>query len=382
MTFNNASRLAVLLLTLAFGVGVQAQFNSPLEKFDVPVYPKSGVYFDPTQGGTGLTVERLPIGAQTFVFTTYYHYEANGEPTWMNFGDFLAQNSFADYGATGLPATIRSQWNYSTGGACFDCPFSTINTTYPPYGERVLNVRNGELLQMPATGNAPIRNMRLGSKIPANGSSALTLLTNGAVWSVTRVRFGTPDAGDSEYTLNGWLIIKPRPTAEKLTFTNNSRGIVEPAWLQVADKNTPSQFEFHKVFNSTANLSTDLRALLGTNLFSYAEYPEAPDADVGTLIADAQTDQIRMYRRCSVPNQTTECPFGSIRSNVTINAIADVQDAGKTSEGDDRLVIRVYNFDRVASPPMWLSEYELTRVPDLIARTLAPNLPSGYAGKP
>lgn len=373
-------RITALLLALA---STAAHPESPLEKFDVPVHPKPGVYFDPTQAGTGLTIDSVAVGADTFVFSTYYHYDANGAPTWMNFGNFIRQASMADYTATGLPATIRSEWNHSTGGACFDCPFSTITTTYPPYGERVFNVLNGSWVQLPASGNAPVRNMRLGKRLPASGTAAEALLTSGSVWSITRTRNGMAGVGDREYGLGGWLIIKPRPVAQKIQFGGNRPGVVEPAWLQVADKNTPTQYEFHKVFpNHGITYSAEIYALIGSNAFWYAERPDAYDHDEATLIVDAQTGNLRMFTRCTVQTQTAECPNGAARTNATILGIGDVQDAGQTAEGLERLVIRHLYFGDPAPQAFWFQEYELTRVPDQMARALAPNLPSGYAGKP
>jgi len=123
---------SLLALLFALVGTAAAQFSSPLEQFVVPVYPKPGVYYDPTQGGTGLTVDNVVVGANTYVFSTYYHYEATGGPTWLNLINVITQSSYSDYTANGLLASVRGEWTRSTGGACFDCPFAPITTVFPP----------------------------------------------------------------------------------------------------------------------------------------------------------------------------------------------------------------------------------------------------------
>ncbi len=74
---------------------------------------------------------------------------------------------------------------------------------------------------------------------------------------------------------------------------------------------------------------------------------------------------------------TAEAKLG-LKRTVAVKAV----DAGHNGDGLDRLVIRNYLFEKSAPQPIWYDECELTRVPDSMARLLAPGLPSGYAGKP
>ena len=188
------ARLLLLLLTLVAPMAqAQITIREPLEQFVYPVLPHPGVYYDPTQSGTGLTVDRVAVGADTFVFSTYYHYDAAGAPTWMNLATTLHQATLAEYTANGgLAAWVQSEWLRASGGQCFDCAYTVNSLTTPPYGPRTLELIGGRHLRLPASGNAANRDMRLAKALPASGSPSQRLLEKGAVWAVKWRTGGSP----------------------------------------------------------------------------------------------------------------------------------------------------------------------------------------------
>lgn len=188
--------LALLAALLPLGQA-RAQLSglAPLEQFTYPILPTPGVYYDPSQSGTGLTVDRVTVNGQVFLFATYYHYGATGEPTWLNLAAYVTQASMADYTTNGLTAEVRSEWLRTTGGQCFDCAFTAPVVSTPPYGPRALTVIGGRHLLMAASGNAADRNMRLAKALPGTGTPSQALLEKSAVWAV-KYRIGQSPTGD------------------------------------------------------------------------------------------------------------------------------------------------------------------------------------------
>ncbi len=363
----------------------QAQLSSlaPLEQFTYSVVPTQGVYYDPSQSGSGLTVDRLTINGQPYVFSTYYHYDAAGAPTWLNLGAYVTQASMADYTNTGLAAEVRGEWLRTTGGQCFDCAFTAPVVSTPPYGSRALQVIGGRHLKMAASGNAADRNMRLAKALVPDKTPSQQLLEKGAVWAV-KDRFGQSQAGDYEGGAGGWLYFVKRPTAEKLRFQGNTLGLQEPAFLRMADRNAPDQYEVRKALESYTTLPTDaLQNLYGKGFGAgkIAEWPSAPDRDEYTFLIDPTNDRIRMLGRCVPSNggETPACPTGIDRTRAIVTSVSDVIDAGPNEFGQERIVIRLWNMFKGDGTAFWEREFELTRVPDAYARAIVPSLPANFA---
>lgn len=363
--------------TLAALVGAAAQAQQ-LTTFEFQVRLNPGVYYDPSQSGTGLTVDTVRVGNQDFVFSTYYHYAGTADPTWMNFGAYLTPSTMADYISHGRPATIRSQWTRSTGGQCFDCAYSAPTTVTPPYGERELRVVSGKHLVMPASGNAPDRNMRLAKAIPPQGGDLQAMLDKGAVWAV-QVRYAGVFDTPKNY---GWLYFRKRSNDRKLTFGQNILNQQEPGWLKVADKNSSVQYELVPAFNYDQYfaLPQSLQTLIG----AYGLPPTLGEEDAvhyeddrGTIILDPASGRARHYLRCT--SNVAHCPNWNARTNVTIAAVSDVLDAGPDLEGNERIILRTLSFSSLQPNTGWKQEFQLTRVPNSLARSLAPHLPTGIA---
>ena len=381
--FRRIHALIGMALVLA-GLGVRAQTSIiyPLEQFAYPVLPTPGVFYDPTQSGTGLTVDRVVAGGNTFVFSTYYHYAANGDPTWMNLAAPVTQATMGQYTADGRAAWVQSEWLRAAGGQCFDCAFTAPTVTTPPYGERQLEIIGGRYLRLPASGNAANRNMQLAKALAPDKTPSQRLLEKGAVWAV-KWRYGISQAGDRDDGTGGWVYFVKRPTAEKLKFQGNTLGLQEPAFLRVADRNAPEQYEARKAGSyadmPTAALKTYYGAGGGAQWI--AESPTAWDRDAYPFIIDPATDRIRMLGRCVPSNggSTPACPTGIDRTRAIVTSVSDVIDAGPNEAGQERIVIRLWNMFKGDGTAFWEEEFELTRVPDDVARALVPALPAGIA---
>lgn len=377
----------VLILTLLAlsGRDVRAQTTIiyPLEQFAYPVLPTVGVYYDPSQSGTGLTVDRLAVNGQTFLFATYYHYAANGEPTWLNLAAYVTQASMAGYSLDGVAAEVRSEWLRTTGGQCFDCAFTAPVVSTPPYGPRSLTLVGGRHLRMAASGNAADRNMRLAKALPTTGTPAQALLEKGAVWAV-KWRFGQSQAGDYDAGGSGWVYFAKRPTAEKVRFQGNTLGLQEPAFLRLADRNAPDQYELRLALETFQTLPTEaLKTLYGRGSGGgvLADRTTAYDRDAFTFLIDPATDRIRMLGRCVPINggETPQCPTGIDRTRAIVASVSDVIDAGPNDAGQERIVIRLWNMFKGDGTAFWEQEFELTRVPDVYARAIVPTLPANIA---
>lgn len=377
-------RVALLLMLALSGMDTQAQSQIifPLEQFAYPVLPTPGVYYDPTQSGTGLTVDRLSINGQPYVFSTYYHYDAAGAPTWLNLAAYVTQTSMADYTSTGLAAEVRSEWLRTTGGQCFDCAFTAPVVSTPPYGPRALQVIGGRHLKMAASGNAADRNMRLAKALVPNKTPSQQLLEKGAVWAL-KWRCGKSQPGDGcENGGNGWVYFVKRPASEKLRFQSNVYGLQEPSFLRMTDRNTPEQYELRKALPSYSSLPTSaLQNLYGSGSTIITDDPAIWDADRYSFVIDAASDRIRMLERCYPNNgaQTTACPTGIDRTRAIVTSVSDVIDAGPNEFGQERIVIRLWNMFKGDGTAFWEQEFELTRVPDAYARAIVPELPANIA---
>lgn len=374
---------ALALAGIAPSAQAQLSGMQPLEQFVYPVLPTVGVYYDPAQSGTGLTVDRVLAGGNTFVFATYYHYGANGEPTWLNLAAPVTQATMAQYTADGRAAWVQSEWLRADGGQCFDCAYTANTVSTPPYGVRQLELIGGRHLRLPASGNAPNRDMRLAKALVPDKTPSQRLLEKGAVWAVKR-RLGTSQAGDYDTGAGGWVYFVKRPSAEKVRFEGNTLGLQEPAFLRLADRNAPEQYELRKAIESWATLPTQaLQTYYGTAYGggTLSEWPTAWDRDEYTFLIDPATDRIRMLARCVPINggSTPACPTGIDRTRAIVTSVSDVIDAGPNDAGQERIVIRVWNMFKGDGSAFWQSEYELTRVPDDVARAIVPTLPSGIA---
>ena len=377
------ARILLVLLTLAAPLAqAQIAIREPLEAFVYPVLPHPGVYYDPTQSGTGLTVDRVAVGADTFVFATYYHYDAAGAPTWMNLAAAVHQATMAEYSANGgLAAWVQSEWVRASGGQCFDCAYTVNSVTTPPYGPRTLELIGGRHLRLPASGNAANRDMRLAKALPASGSPSQRLLEKGAVWAVKR-RFGAlAIAGDGGGEPAAWVYLRKRPTTEKVHFLDNAYGNAEPAFLRMADRNSPDQYEFVKAVEWDALPTQALIDLYGKGHPNIDDRSDNPLRDAYTVVIDPAADHIRMIGRCAPTNggATPACPYGASRTQATVTEMADVIDAGPNELGQERLVIRSWFLAKATGEAYWSDEYELTRVPDAYARAIVPTLPASIA---
>lgn len=354
---------AVLKLVLALCALTGAVQAQNLTTFKIPVVPQPGVYYDPTYSGTGLTVDTIPLGdGSQFVFATYYHYTPNGVPTWMNFGVPVTQNSMAEYTATGVPAVLRSQWTLASGGQCFDCAYTPVSVSTPALGERVMNVIGARHIQLPASGNAATRNMRLSKALLAGGAMSRGVLEGGAIWAVKKRYFFN---GIENNMQAGWIRFKKR-VGPKSVFTGfDPAGLVPvPDFLKVAAMNDVDQYEVQCVRGGPATSGTD-----GVGSCSTSELedtaPDGFDSNSVTFLIDPTNDRIRLYVRCSTRSNST-CPSSSPSY---ITHVGDVIEAAPTAGGGQRLVIRRL----VPASGGWHTEYELTRVSDDLLSWLYPN---------
>lgn len=343
-----------------FGASNVAAQSFVLTDFVYPIRPQPGAYYDQTQSGTGLTVDSVGLAnGGEFVFSTYYHYGADGTPEWMNFGAPLVQQSMADYTASGVPAVIRGQWNYSQAGQCFDCAFTPNVVSTPPYGQRTFNVIGGRDIQMPASGNAAVRNMRLAKALKPGNVMSRALLESGAVWSVMK---RSTSNGVVSVRKGGWIGFKKRTgtaAGERSVFSGFETPI--PAFLDVANKNALDQYEAVCVRGLTSDEGVgfcDTSSLLD-------RLTDGFDSQSVTFLVDPSNDRIRVYERCVTP-ATGACP--PTQPSVITRA-GDVIDAGLNADGQPRLVIRLY----AGASGGWFYEYELTRVGSELINWLYPN---------
>lgn len=356
--------LRSIMLGLGCFVSGAGSAQSILADFVYPIRPQAGVYYDPEQSGTGLTVDSVALtGGGEFVFSTYYHYGVDGTPEWMNFGAPLTQQPMATYTATGIPAVIRSQWNYAHGGQCFDCAYVAPTVTTPAYGERTINVVGARHLVMPQSGNAALRNMRLAKALKPGNVMSQSLLDSGSVWAVNRRGVGTN--GSVTVLKAGWIAFKKRTGAgagSRAVFTGyEASSVATPAFLDVAEKNTVDQYEVvcvRGLSQADGVGSCSASRLLDSTIDGF-------DTQSVTFMVDPSNDRIRMYERCVTP-ATGACPP---LSPSPIMIAGDVIDAGLSPDGQQKLVVRQF----WAGLGGWNAEYELTRVSSDLIAFLYPN---------
>ncbi len=369
------SRTAVAQSNAPVGWTPQEVASLSLPDFRYVVRPVPGVYFDPSQSGTGLTVDTLPVSGQTTVFATYYHYDADGAATWLNMIAPVTPASTAEYTVDGVPATVRSRWIASTGGQCFDCAYSGYAASYPPYGDRTLNVMDGRLLQMPASGNAPVRNMQLGKTAQPAADMSLALLESGAVWQSRSRNYssqGVENAFDSAPRgLGGLVRFARRDPSKKWTYVapytasevqDGQGGFVPataPAWLDVPNINTiATQYQI-EVLKVGADVGF---GHLGGVTYDPPYQELANGAGTSTFVIHPQTGAIH-----GITHGTVGVSFS--RDNASPRNASYLTWAGTTDEGQPRLIIRTWS--RLINA--WYEEIELTRVSDDYRKLVLPN---------
>lgn len=372
--------LAALLLATAPGASAQMTPEEAaanlLPDFKYGVLPMAGVYYDPAESGTGLTADGTRVGDQDILFSTYYHYAANGEPTWMNFVGPVIQAPPAEYTTTTVPARISARWVRTTGGQCFDCPFLGEPTVAYPYEQRTMNLVDGRTLQMPASGTSGVRTLQLARSLASTRTHSQRLLTSGEVWQCRERYFylGVAHAGHPEYEFCGWYRFERRPDNKKWRYlahlsqsniSNGQGGVlpsVLPAWLDVPGLNDiPDQYQLDPVYTDS---------LVGTGSVSSAYFfPDAtsqPNASyAGTLVIHPQTGEIHALQHC------VGCTSGPsfYRDNAAVTELGRVFFAGVDSQGRERLVLRMWSLRKNG----WHGEIELTRVPEDLRKRVLPN---------
>jgi len=83
--------------------------------------PARAAYFDPAKSGTGVAVD---VGADGFVFLTYYGYDTLGAPTWYAIQGPWTPSNEAQRRATGIIGRLNQPLLYATGGQCITCDFT------------------------------------------------------------------------------------------------------------------------------------------------------------------------------------------------------------------------------------------------------------------
>jgi hypothetical protein len=330
-----------------------------LPSFQYQVKPAGGVFYDPPQAGTGLTMDVFKVGGADYGFVTYYHYQADGRPTWMNLIAPIQQSSVSEYTLDGVPAKIVGRWAETNGGQCFDCAYTGFPpVNYPPHGERALTVRSGYQVDMPASGAAALREMRLGRAL-GDGQPMKGLLESGDVWQVKERYRADGVVGERNA---GWIRFAKRTADKKwqyvaapaTTCVDNGSGVAlpsqTPSWMNHSASTLNAieqQYEARCVFSSSA-------------AGSCAEFVETASSSRGTIFIDPSNQRAFLKQHCI--GCTTGPSF--FRDNAAV-----VQSAEVVTSGADRLVIR--SFD--AQLNVWLKEYELVRVPLEVVKLLVPN---------
>ncbi len=333
--------------------------NYSLQDFKYQIKPAGGVFYDPSQAGTGLTLDVFNVGSADYGFVTYYHYGADGRPTWLNLIAPIQQNGLEEYTADGVPAKMEGRWAETNGGQCFDCAFNGFPpVSYPPHGQRVLSVRSGYQVDLPASGSAALREMRLGRAL-SDGQPMKGLLESGDVWQVKERHRGPGVV----YERNaGWIRFAKRAMDKKWRYVaapatscvDNGSGSPLPSnlplWMNHSDVELNAieqQYEARCVLSSSAAGSCPYFVDTGTS--SYA-----------TFFIDPANQRAFLKEHCI--GCTTGVSF--FRDNAAVVGSAEV-----LTSGADRLVIRKYD----ALSNQWVWEYELVRVPLEVVRLLVPN---------
>ncbi len=370
MKLNITMKALAIVAALLANIGiVKAQDVESLPDFRYVVRPVPGVYFDPSQSGTGLTIDTIPANGQTIAFATYYHYDPNGAPTWLNKIAPIVPATTAQYTVDGIPATVRGPWIAAAAGQCFDCAYAANTVSYPPYGERVMNVIDGRWLQLPASGNAATRNMQLGKTAQPSAAMSLALLESGAVWQ-SRNRYYYPQ-GVENLKLSGLVRFARRHPSKKWTFLaplavsqlpDGQGGFLpatQPAWLDVPGLNSiETQYQIEQVLVSAA---VGFPSALGVS-YDPTFQELANSASTSTFVIQTQTGAIH-----GIGHSIGGASFN--RDNAVPIRASYVTWAGTTDEGQPRLIIRVW--DRRINT--WFEEIELTRVSDDYRKLVLPN---------
>lgn len=337
-----------------------------LPDFKYSVKPASGVFYDPMQSGSGLSVDVFPVGAADYGFVTYYHYQPDGRPTWLNLIAPVQAATMAQYTVDGVPSTISAQWAETSGGQCFDCAYTGFPpVTYPPHGVRALTVRSGYQLDMPASGQAALREMRLGRAL-GDGNTMKALVESGDIWQV-RWRRRDPNQGVIEAP-SGWIRFAKRDPSQKWRYvpaqttscvddgTGNPVPSRVPAWMNhsAAALNAIDQQYEAKCMSST---------LPKPNTVDFCPFfVEGVVAGLSrnTFFIDPATQRFFLKEHCE--GCTTGASF--FRDNAAVVRTAEV-----VQSGADRLVIRQFS----ATDNIWLYEFELIRIPREVVSVFLPN---------
>lgn len=330
-----------------------------LPSFQYQVKPSGGVFYDPPQAGTGLTMDVFKVGGADYGFVTYYHYNVDGRPTWMNLVAPIQQASISEYAIDGVPAKIVGRWAETNGGQCFDCAYNGFPpVTYPPHGERALLVRSGYQVDMPASGAATLREMRLGRAL-GDGQPMKGLLESGDVWQVKeRYRVN----GVVSERNSGWVRFAKRTADKKWTYVaapatscvDNGAGVALPSQVPAWMNHSPSAL-------NAIDQQYEARCVLSSSAAgSCAAFVETASSSRATLFIDPSSQRVFLKQHCV--GCTTGPSF--FRDNAAVLETAEV-----VTSGADRLVIR--SFDATLNG--WIYEHELVRVPLEVVRLLVPN---------
>lgn len=383
------SLIGTVLVAMASVVSAQNSFTPAeaagfvLPNFTFGVVPVAGVYYDPTQSGTGLTADTVKAGADTFFFATYYHYSALGDPTWMNFVGPIVQSSLTGYAENGVLATVSAQFQRPTGGQCFDCAYNGLPAVATPIEARSFNIMDGRWVQMPATGNAAIRDMHLARAYTSNAALNQALLESGTVWQCKQRHywFGVENGFSSgtKKDLCGWMRFERREASRNWRYVNpvSSTWIqdgqgghlpsTQPEWLTVTDlNNIATQYQLEAVMTDEGSVSVvgsyvNMRAA-GLS----AEKNGLPENGItSTIVVNPQTGALQGIQHC------VGCTSGASfnRDNAGITDIGQFVWAGVDSEGQERLILRMWSRYLNA----WCGEIELTRVPEGLRKQVLPN---------
>lgn len=348
----------LVVVSLMLSVEVQAQSTGlALPDFKYVVRPYPGVYYDPIQSGTGLTVDTVAVPGQEVGFATYYHYTPDGDATWLNIATPITQVPLAEYAQTGLAAYMRGVWVAAAGGQCFDCAYQGYTVSYPPYGDRVIDIVGGRHMRLAASGNAATRNMKLAKTITP-GSFSQVLLDSGAVWEI-KSRF--VNASGAVERPQGWLRFRKRPASEaKLNFTGADPRNPIPAFMDVPSLNTLQQYEARCVRKDYVVDGFNARCVFG-------DMDSAADPNFSAIVVDPVTDRIRSYYRCT-SFDPTNCPTGGFGSTATIGGASDYLEAGPAPNGMSRIIVRSYSL----ATGNYHAEFELTQVPESTLKEVFP----------
>lgn len=354
-----------------------AQFTLPSLTFGVSPVP--GVYFDPAQSGTGFTSDTVVANGVPTFFATYYHYTANGDPTWMNILGPIVQSSLTSYAADGVPAKVTGPFQRVTGGQCFDCAYVAPANVATPHGNRSLDIVDGRWIRMPASGNAAERNMHLARVFTSQAALNSALLESGAVWQCKQRHYWqgveNGSASGTDKSLCGWLRFERRApnmnwryvAPVTTTWIQDGQGghlaSTQPAWLAVNDLNSIAvQYQLEAVlFNETTIGSWGNPYSGGLKI----EQAGATNAGATTIIVNPANGNIHAVSHC------IGCTSGPSfnRDNAGVTEVGQFVWAGVDGNGQERLIVRMWSRYLNA----FVGEIELTRVPEALRKQLLPN---------